>query len=154
FSQFLQGLVVPYSSDGFITTSILQGNANRHYRSNESGMYVQDKYQFRSNLSVTFGLRYDYHGGLTEKDGRLYNFDPSLYSFDAGTGTVTSNGFIIAGNNKLFPSKGVSDSTLTGRQWGLAPRLGVAWSPKMFKDKIVVRAGWGMYYDRGELFTY
>ena len=24
----------------------------------------------------------------------------------------------------------------------------------MFNDKIVVRAGWGMYYDRGELFTY
>ena len=24
----------------------------------------------------------------------------------------------------------------------------------MFNDKLVVRAGWGMYYDRGELFTY
>ena len=24
----------------------------------------------------------------------------------------------------------------------------------MFNDKVVVRAGWGMYYDRGELFTY
>ena len=24
----------------------------------------------------------------------------------------------------------------------------------MFNNKIVVRAGWGMYYDRGELFTY
>ena len=64
------------------------------------------------------------------------------------------NGFIVAGNNPLFPTKGVSDSTLTGRQWGFAPRLGVAWSPKMFNGKIVVRAGWGMYYDRGELFTY
>ena len=49
---------------------------------------------------------------------------------------------------------GVSNTTLTGRQWGFAPRIGVAWSPKKFNDKIVVRAGWGMYYDRGELFTY
>ena len=24
----------------------------------------------------------------------------------------------------------------------------------MFNNKIVVRAGWGMYYDRGELYTY
>ena len=24
----------------------------------------------------------------------------------------------------------------------------------MFNNKLVVRAGWGMYYDRGELFTY
>jgi hypothetical protein len=67
---------------------------------------------------------------------------------------MISTGFIIAGDNKLFPTKGVSNSTLTGRQWGLSPRLGLAWSPKIFDNKLVVRAGWGMYYDRGELFTY
>ena len=60
----------------------------------------------------------------------------------------------MAGNNPLFPTKGVSNSTLTGREWGLSPRIGVAWSPKMFDSKLVVRAGWGLYYDRGELFTY
>ncbi len=154
FSQFLQGVPVSYNINGFIVTSFLQGDANRHYLSHETGEYVQDKFQVRPNLSVTAGLRFDYHGGLTEKNGRLYNFDPSLYSYDATNDVITSNGFIIAGNNKDFPTKGVSDSTLTGRQWGLAPRLGVAWSPKKFGGKMVVRAGWGMYYDRGELFTY
>jgi hypothetical protein len=99
-------------------------------------------------------LRFDWNGGLTEKYGRITNFDPSQYSYDDPSGTVTSTGFIIAGNNKLFPSKGVSNTTLTGRQWGLAPRLGLAWSPRKFNDKLVVRAGTGFYYDRGELFTY
>ena len=103
---------------------------------------------------MSAGLRFDYHGGFKEKYGRLYNFDPSQYDYDATADMIVSNGFIIAGNNKDFPSKGVSDSTLTGRQWGLAPRIGIAWSPKRFDDKVVVRAGWGMYYDRGELFTY
>ncbi len=154
FSQFLQGLVVPYTPDGFITTAYLQGDANRYYRSKETGAYFQDKFQIRSNLSITAGVRFDDHGGLTEKYGRLYNFDPAQYNYDAATDTIVSNGFIIASNNKLFPSKNVSNSTLTGRQWGLGPRLGVAWSPKMFNSKVVVRAGWGMYYDRGELFTY
>ena len=154
FSQFLQGLVDPYTSNGFITTAFLQGDANRYYRARETGEYLQDKFQLRPNLSLTFGLRFDYHGGMTEKYGRMYNFDPSLYSYDESTDTITSNGFIIAGNNKLFPTKGVSDSTLLGRQWGMAPRLGLAWSPRMFNDKVVVRAGWGTYYDRGELFTY
>jgi hypothetical protein len=154
FSQFLQGLVVSYTTDGFITTSFLQGNANRYYRAKDVGSYLQDKYQVRSNLSVTVGARFDYHGGLTEKNGRLFNFDPSRYSFDEISGNINNNGIIIAGNNPTFPSKGVSDSTLTGRQWGLGPRLGVAWSPKRFNNKVVVRAGWGMYYDRGELFTY
>jgi hypothetical protein len=154
FSQFLTGSPASYTSDGFITTAYLQGNPNRYFRAGQSGWYVQDRYQFRPNLSVSGGLRFDWDGGLTEKYGRIYNFDPSRYSYDAATDTITSNGFIIAGNNKQFPTKGVSNSTLTGRQWGFAPRLGVAWSPSMFHDKVVVRAGTGMYYDRGELFSY
>jgi hypothetical protein len=154
FSQFLQGLVTPYTSDGFVTTAYLQGDANRYLRAGQTGLYVQDRYQIRSNLSVTLGLRYDWNGGFTEKYGRIYNFDPSLYSYDDSSGTVTSTGFVVAGNNAKFPTKGVSDSTLTGRQWGFAPRIGIAWSPEMFHNKLVVRAGTGLYYDRGELFTY
>jgi hypothetical protein len=161
FSSFLQGSAVSYNANGFIATTYLQGNANRYMRSNDTGEYIQDKYQIRPNLSLSIGLRYDYHGGMTEKNGQLYNFDPSRYSYnqtdDAFNVDSKGNGetgFIIAGNNKLFPSKGVSASTLTGRNWGLAPRIGVAWSPKQFDNKLVVRAGWGLYYDRGELFTY
>jgi len=152
FSQFLLGEVTPYTSNGFVTSAYLQGDANRYYRAGQTGLYLQDKYQVRSNLNVTLGLRYDWNGGLTEKYGRIYNFDPSQYAFDGSE--VTSTGFIIAGNNNKFPTKGVSNSTLTGRQWGFAPRLGIAWSPQMFHNKVVVRAGTGFYYDRGELFSY
>ncbi len=152
FSQFIQGLVT--TNDDFTTTKFLQGNANRYYRAGQAGAYIQDKFQVRSNLSLTAGLRFDWDGGLTEKDGRIFNFDPSRYSYDDASDTITSNGFIIAGNNKLFPTKGVSNTTLTGRQWGLAPRVGAAWSPRRFNDKVVVRAGVGLYYDRGELYSY
>jgi len=48
----------------------------------------------------------------------------------------------------------VSPTTLTGRQWGIAPRVGAAWQPGMFHSKVVVRTGGGLYYDRGELFSY
>jgi Carboxypeptidase regulatory-like domain/TonB dependent receptor len=154
FDNFLTGSPITYTADGFITTTFLQGDANRYYRSNETGMYLQDKFQVRSNLSFSAGLRFDYHGGLKEKNGRIFNFDPSSYNYDVPDDIINSNGFIVAGNNPDFPTKGVSDSTLTGRQWGLAPRVGLAWSPRMFNDKVVVRAGWGLYYDRGELFTY
>jgi hypothetical protein len=151
-SEFIQGLV--NTNDDFTTTKFLQGNANRYYRAGQAGAYVQDKFQLRPNLSLTGGLRFDWDGGLTEKYGRIFNFDPALYSYDDASDSITSNGFIIAGNNNLYPTKGVSKTTLTGRQWGLAPRIGAAWSPRKFNDKIVVRAGWGLYYDRGELFSY
>ncbi len=150
FGQFVQGLVT--TNDDFNVTTFLQGNGDRYYRANETGLYVQDKYQIWPNLSLTLGLRYDHNGAFSEKYGRLYNFDPSL--FDAGTagdpnnpnGTIANNGYVIAQNS--------SDTTLTGRQWGIAPRVGFAWSPERFKSKLVVRGGSGIYYDRGELFTY
>jgi len=154
FSQFVQGYVTPGSSaTGFYVTSFLQGNANRYYRSNQLGSYLEDKYQVTPTLSLTAGVRYDWDGGLTEKYGRLFNFSPSLYSYSAASDTINNSGLIIAGNNANGTS-GVSNTTLTGRQWGIGPRIGLAWQPGIFKSKIVVRAGGGMYYDRGELFSY
>ncbi len=152
FDQFLLGNIDAQNS-AFTTTTFLLGNANRYYRANQVGTYVQDKFQVTPTLSLTAGLRYDWNGAFTEKNGRIFNFDPSLYSYNESTGTVTSNGFIIAGNNPQA-THGVSNTTLTGRQWGLGPRLGAAWQPARFNGKVVVRGGTGIYYDRGELFTY
>jgi hypothetical protein len=152
FASFLLG-DISTQNNNYTTTTFLLGDANRYYRTNQVGTYVQDKFQIMPTLSLTAGIRYDWNGGFTEKYGRIFNFDPSLYSYNEGSGTVASNGFIIAGNNAQA-TKGVSNTTLTGRQWGIAPRIGAAWQPARFGGKVVVRAGTGIYYDRGELFTY
>ena len=153
FSTFAMNWVTPYTTNGFVASTFLQGDANRYYRANQTGLYIQDKYQVRPDLSITAGLRYDWNGGLTEKYGRIFNFDPSLYDYDPGSDMITDPGFIIAGNNKNGTS-GVSNTTLTGRQWGIAPRLGFAYQPAKFDSKVVIRGGTGLYYDRGELYTY
>lgn len=154
FSAFSQGFISPGSSStAFYVSSFMRGNASRYYRSNQLGTYVQDKFQIRPNLSLTAGMRYDWDGGFTEKYGRIFNFDPTRYKYDVVNDQITDSGLIIAGNNANATS-GVSNTTLTGRQWGIAPRIGAAWQPGFFHDKVVVRAGGGMYYDRGELFSY
>jgi hypothetical protein len=154
FSQMVQGFVSPGSSaSGFYVSSFLQGNANRYYRANQLGTYLQDKWQITPTLSLTAGVRYDWDAGLTEKYGRIFNFDSSLYNYDVGSDTIANTGLIIAGNNANGTS-GVSPTTLTGRQWGIGPRVGAAWQPAMFHSKVVVRTGAGIYYDRGELFSY
>ncbi len=131
--------------------------ADRYYRTNEVAGYAQDKWQMLNNLSITAGVRYDYHGGMTEKYGNMFNFDPSLYdvtgSPDTGF-TVNNGGFIVAHNNKYYPTASASDSTLTGRQWGISPRIGFAFAPARDSGKIVISGGAGIYYDRGELFSY
>ena len=157
FTDFLLGEVHKSSVLETIDPQSGRNNANRYYRSNEVAGYAQDKWQALSNLSITAGVRYDYHGGLTEKYGNMFNFDPSKYSVTGTADTgfdVASSGFVIAGNNKYDPTPGTSNSTLTGRQWGISPRLGFAYSPKHMNNKVVINGGVGMYYDRGELFTY
>ncbi len=107
--QFMQGLVTP--NDDYNVTTFMQGNANRYYRANQLGLFLQDKFQIKPNLTLTAGLRYDWDGGLTEKYGNIFNFDPSLYSYISPTGPLPGgetagtlgpdqSGFIIAGNNK------------------------------------------------------
>jgi hypothetical protein len=155
FQKFLTGAVS--SSNVLDTIANGHNNADRYYRTNELAGYVQDKWQALSNLSVTLGVRYDLHGGMTEKFGNMFNFDPSRYSVTGTTTTgfaVSNAGFVVAGNNKYNPTAGVSDSTLDGRQWGISPRLGFAWSPSAYNGKIVVSGGAGIYFDRGELFQY
>jgi hypothetical protein len=157
FQSFLQGAAQSSTVLESIDPVSGRNNSDRYYRSNEIAGYVQDKWQALANLSITGGVRYDYHGGLTEKYGNMFNFDPNLYDVTgsvAGGFNVTNSGFVIAGNNKYDPTPGVSDSTLTGRQWGISPRVGFAYSPKKFNNKIVINGGAGIYYDRGELFTY
>lgn len=160
FESFLEGKIHSANVIEAIDPTTGKNNANRYYRTNEFDGYLQDKWQIKSNLSFTLGVRYDYHGGMTEKYGNFFNFDPKLFSVSGTTAnenenwTVNNAGFIIAGNNKENPTPGVSDSTLTGRQWGISPRVGFAWSPSRDHGNLVVRGGGGMYYDRGEYFVY
>ncbi len=142
FVAFVDNWVTPYSTQNFTASTFLQGNANRYYRANETGLFAQDKFQVTPTLSITAGVRYDWNGGLTEKNGDLFNFDPgtnpdscsvstsdpNAYSYCVASDNIVSSGFIIAGNN-ANGTKGVSKTTLTGRQWGIAPRVGFAWQP-------------------------
>ena len=164
FSDFLQGNMNTYHTDG----QYLNGETNRHFRSRSAGLFAQDSWKLRPNLTVNLGVRWDWDGPLYEKNGLLTNFYPSDYLW---TGTCASPGagancdtfanlpngepgigLVVAGNNKAYGFHGVSDSTLTGRQWMFAPRFGIAWSPSSVKN-LVVRAGFGIYADRGEYFS-
>jgi len=162
FESFLQGNAYKSNVIDSIDPTTHKNNADRYYRSNEIESYLQDKWQVLTNLSITAGVRYDYHGGLTEKYGNIFNFDPTLYNVtgDSSQGfKVNNTGFVVAPNNHYHSSIAPanlagSDSTLTGRQWGISPRVGFAWTPKRAESKLVVSGGAGMYYDRGEYFSY
>ena len=155
FADFVTGTLNADHSSG----QLLNGETNRHFRSRSAGLFIQDGWKVRPNLTLTGGLRWDWDGPLYETNGLLTNFYPSDYKFNPATdsfGTLANGepgiGLVVAGNNPGFGFKNVSDSTLTGRQWMFTPRIGFAWSPTRLKN-VVVRGGFGMYADRGEYFT-
>jgi hypothetical protein len=159
FAGFMTGSVCSFTNScGFSASpaELFSGVSNRHFRSSQAGAFVQDNWRIHRNLTLNLGLRWDWDGPLVEKNGLLTNFYPKDYQYNVSTDSFGNNGqeigLVVAGNNKAFGTKGVSNSTLTGRQWGFAPRVGIVYSPAFIKN-LVMRAGFGIYYDRGEYFT-
>jgi outer membrane receptor protein involved in Fe transport len=105
--------------------------ALRHFRTSYTGFWVQDDWKFRPNLTLNVGLRYEHYSSVAEPQGLLSNL------ILAGTGpTAILNGTLVTGN-----------TVYSTPMANFAPRLGFAWNPDQFKKKIVVRGGFGMYYD-------
>ena len=50
FVTFANNWVTPYTTQLFTATTFLQGNADRYYRANETGLFVQDKFQVLPTL--------------------------------------------------------------------------------------------------------
>jgi hypothetical protein len=115
------------------------------------GAFINDNYKVRNNLTVTLGLRWDMDGALSEKYGKLTAFNGNLYSYNAATDTIVNSGLEIAGNNPTEATPGASSTLMKKCQCGFAPRIGIVWSPT---SKLTIRTGFGLYYDRGEFFSY
>jgi len=104
----------------------------QYYRSSIYSVFVQNDWKIRPNLTVNLGLRWEYYGPPTEAKGHLTNFVPAN---DPVNGLA--NGIEINPHRQWNP---------TWRNFG--PRIGFAWSPTMYDNKIVVRGGFGIAYDR------
>ena len=70
FLNFVEGAVRTGSY-----SAAFSGSASRYYRSETTGLYVNDNYKILSNLTLTMGLRWDFDGPLSEKYGKLTAFD-------------------------------------------------------------------------------
>jgi hypothetical protein len=104
--------------------SVDTGNTQRTTYNNGFSFFAQDDYRMSSNLTVNFGLRWEYFGPLSEKNNLLSNLGQ-----DGNLAMVGTDGL-----NGLY-NRDLHD---------FAPRLGFAWHAA---KNTVVRAGYGIYYD-------
>jgi hypothetical protein len=147
FADFLTGRADSYSEDQRDVT------VNLHFGRRE--VFFQDTWRYRPNLTLDFGVRYQYFTPVTDENNVLTSFDPALYSRAAAPTCVTAactslirgtgnelNGIVVAGTNSRF-----GDAIYPSDKNNFSPRVGFAWDP-FKKGKTVIRGGYGLYYDQ------
>ena len=123
-------------SSFFLTLDTAGTGANIGLRYYQQNYFAQDDWKLRRNLSLAFGLRYEYNTPPREVHNlieRTFN-DPALNQAPALR-------TFLDGRTQIFePDRN-----------NLAPRFGFAYAPKLFggRDRLtVLRGGYGIFYDQ------
>jgi len=119
--------------------------SKRNFRSSTDALFVQDDWKFRPNLTLNLGLRWEYFAPLTEKNGVLSNF------VLGPAGQEITGGSIVVVKSLYPPDRN-----------NFAPRLGFAYSPNLGdsfhgllnENKLVIRGGFGIAYNRIPLLEF
>ena len=143
FADFLLGKAYQYQEASTVTVP--------NYLTHSFGFFANDSWNVTPKLTVNLGLRWDALPHAIEENDQVSVFYPGLWDpakapqinssgqIVAGTGD-SLNGITVAGTNGI-PRGMVQD------HWNLfGPRIGIAYRP--WGDSTVIRAGWGIYYER------
>ena len=96
------------------------------HRQNRLGIFFQDDYKVRPNLTLNLGMRWEYASPIYEVKDRQSSFD------------------IITGRQLFAGRDGNSRALYDPYYKAFEPRLGFAWTPDRFESKLVLRAGYGI----------
>ena len=129
FADFLLGL--PQES------AIQAGPSKLYLRGNAYDWFAQDDWRALANLTLNYGLRYEYFSPYVEKNDHLTNLDHNA-DFTA-VAPVLPNA--VGPYSGQFPRSLVKpDHTL------YSPRFGFAYRPK-FPKEMVIRGGYGLNFN-------
>jgi hypothetical protein len=125
FADFLLG----------VPSNYIQSSGGVFYLRNQyGGVFAQDSWRARSNLTINYGLRWDIMAPWYEKDNQIQTIVPGQQS------QVYPN----APLGLVFPGDPGISRGLSPTQWGnISPRIGFAYSPN---EKTSVRASYGLFY--------
>jgi hypothetical protein len=147
WSDFAAGLVN--------SSSFKSGNTLAYWNRFPWDLYFQDQYKPRDNLTINYGLRYEYPSAIYQERNDAVNFIPGVGPVLLGTNQLLSIDPTKVGAASLVFSNSpvkVGNSGVHADKNNFAPVLGIAYTPrfseKLFgKDATVIRAGFRVGYD-------
>jgi Carboxypeptidase regulatory-like domain/TonB dependent receptor len=120
-------------------------NGQRYFRDSDYGLFAQDDWKVRPNLTINLGLRWEYFTPLTEAKNTLSNYVFGSQGFINGSvcGPVAPLTACSNGNQLYQPDRN-----------NFGPRIGFAWSPDRYNSKVVFRGGFGIVFNRNSDVVY
>jgi hypothetical protein len=101
---------------------------NRFGKTEMFSAYAQDEFKLKSNLTLTYGLRYEYYTPMREDRNLVVLYNTVTGKLDA------------PGSRSFYQSSTTS----------FGPRLGLSWAPSKLNNKTTFRIGAGYYYGPGQ----
>ncbi len=139
---------------GMPTSTSIQDNNGFDVRNRSFGAYVQDTWRASRNLTLNFGLRFEYENGIKEQQDRmLLWFDPNAEVSIASIAEtryaanpipeLPASAFNVQGGGVYAGAPGYDNRT-----W----KPEALWMPRAsfgyrLGDNTVIKGGYGMYYD-------
>ena len=133
FADFLEGLPA--------TSSIAYGNADKYFRTSWLDTFANDDWRIKSNLTINFGLRWDFQEPVNELYNRLVNLSIGPAFTTAAPVCATAATGCTSASQAGYP-----DSLVRPDYHEFQPRIGIAWRP-LTGHSTVVRAGYGLYFN-------
>jgi len=125
---------------------IFKGNSNRDFRTSSYGLFAEDTFKLRKNLTLNYGLRYELNTVIHDAHGRLSSWWPQNYTtylnptdptIQTNTAALEASGIVLQNN---------VSGIYNGDHNNFAPRVGIAWD--IFgQGNTVLRAGYGVFYE-------
>ena len=122
----------------------------------EQSAFVQDDFKVSKRLTLNLGLRWEHDGQPADpnRNAGVVNFDLGLLKAQPIPPASGSYAGLTVANNYAgaLPAgivrrpKNCQDSTCAP-DFDFAPRLGFAWQPLASNDRLVVRGGYGIFYN-------
>jgi hypothetical protein len=126
------------------SSTISSSNNKSYLRENVWDLYAQDDFRAYSNLTLNYGIRYEYFSPYAEKFDHLAEL-----ATNAGSG-FTQVAEIYPGCTGLFCGT-VPRTLVYPYRTGVAPRLGIA---LRLPKSTVVRAGYAINFNNGQYSTF